>query len=103
MSDEQTAEWREIAAEPNDIAELAHALCEAADEVDRLRSHNVITYTLASEPGTSLVAAGWVRDAEVVGRSWDTPSRRRTDQHPTEDKVRWRAARLPSPTPSGES
>lgn len=54
--------------------------------------HNVITYTLASESGTSLRAAGWVAVGEVKGRSWDTPSRRRTDSHPTVDKVRWQAA-----------
>jgi hypothetical protein len=47
------------------------------------------TYTLKREPGTSLVAAGWTKIAEVVGRSWDTPSRRRTDKHPTEDKLLW--------------
>lgn len=52
----------------------------------------IITYTLASETGGSLRAAGWVRDGETKGRSWDTPSRPRTDKHPTEDKVRWRAA-----------
>ena len=52
----------------------------------------VITYTLATEPGTSLAAAGWLRDGVVAGRSWDRPSRPRVDAHPTVDKVRWRAA-----------
>jgi hypothetical protein len=52
----------------------------------------VITYTLATEPGTSLRAAGWVRDAETRGESWDRPSRARTDRHPTTPKIRWRAA-----------
>ena len=47
------------------------------------------TYTLASEGGASLRAAGWRVVAEVKGRSWDTPSRRRTDKHPTEDKLLW--------------
>lgn len=50
------------------------------------------TYTLARESGTSLRAAGWVVVGEVKGRSWDTPSRRRTDKHPTEDKLLWEAA-----------
>lgn len=49
----------------------------------------VFTYTLASEPGTSLRAAGFVRSGTVDGRSWTTPSRPRTDKHPTVDKVRW--------------
>jgi hypothetical protein len=47
------------------------------------------TYTLASEPGTSLRAAGWREIARVKGRSWDTPSRPRVDRHPTQDKIRW--------------
>jgi hypothetical protein len=59
---------------------------------------DVFTYTLESEPGTSLKAAGWVQVGTVKGRSWDTPSRRRTDKHPTEDKRRWQAAPTPEET-----
>lgn len=51
-----------------------------------------ITYTLVSEPGTSLRAAGWKPVATVEGRSWTTPSRPRTDKHPIVDKTRWEAA-----------
>jgi hypothetical protein len=50
------------------------------------------TYTLKSEPGTSLRAAGWTVISEVAGRSWDTPSRRRNDKHPTEPKLLWEPA-----------
>lgn len=50
------------------------------------------TYTLASELGTSLRAAGWKEVGHVKGRSWDTPSRPRIDRHPTQDKIRWEAA-----------
>lgn len=50
------------------------------------------TYTLAREGGKSLRAAGWHVVSEVKGRSWDTPSRPRTDKHPTEDKLLWEAA-----------
>lgn len=49
------------------------------------------TYILASEPGTSLTAAGWRQIAEVRGRSWDTPSRPRVDKHPTQDKLLFEA------------
>ena len=56
-----------------------------------------MTYTLASEPGTSLRAAGWKPVAVVSGRSWDTPSRRRTDKHPTVGKVRWECRCSPTP------
>lgn len=51
----------------------------------------LMTYTLATEPGTSLVAAGWRPVGEVRGRSWTTPSRPRIDRHPTQDKIRWEA------------
>lgn len=45
------------------------------------------TYILASEPGTSLSAAGWRQIGEVKGRSWTTPSRPRVDKHPIQDKL----------------
>lgn len=50
------------------------------------------TYILKREPGTSLAAAGWACIAEVKGRSWDCPSRPRSDKHPTEDKLLWERA-----------
>lgn len=76
----------------NACSALYGAVARIAKEMGYER-HNVITYTLASEPGTSLNAAGWWRDAESGGGTWDRPSRGRTDKHPTEAKVRWRAAR----------
>ena len=45
------------------------------------------TYILASEPGTSLTAAGWRQIAEVRGQSWSRPSRPRVDKHPTQAKL----------------
>ena len=79
---------------PNACSALYGACARSAVAMGYAR-HNVITYKLASEPGTSLVAAGWVRDAGVVGRSWDTPSRRRIDKSVIADKERWRAAPPP--------
>lgn len=54
----------------------------------------LVTYTLDTEPGTSLVAAGYVRVAKVRGREHDTPSRRRTIKGGAQlvDKWRWQAA-----------
>jgi hypothetical protein len=49
----------------------------------------LITYTLATEPGTSLVAAGWKVVGEVKGRSWSCPSRPRVDKTPHQNKLRW--------------
>ena len=49
----------------------------------------LITYTLITEPGTSLRAAGW-RDLYVTpGRSWSVPSRPREDKHPLGQKQLW--------------
>lgn len=54
----------------------------------------VVTYTLKSESGTSLKAAGYRIVAEVKGRSWGCKSRPRVDksQFQREDKFRWEAA-----------
>jgi len=53
----------------------------------------LITYTLKSEPGTSLRAAGWKIIGETTKRpnGWNTPSRPRTmpDKYPTEQKLIW--------------
>lgn len=54
----------------------------------------LITYTLADESGASLRGAGWKTLYAVKGRSWDCPSRPRTDKHPTTDKLLWEAQTL---------
>lgn len=48
------------------------------------------TFILASEPGTSLRAAGWTMEAETAGGDWNRISRggRRLDQ-PQGPKTRW--------------
>ena len=45
------------------------------------------TFILASEPGTSLVAAGWRMIGETPGRSWSVPSRPRVDTHPLQKRL----------------
>ena len=49
----------------------------------------LLTYTLASEPGTSLRATGFREIGKAGGGSWSRPSRTRTDKHPTEEKTKW--------------
>ena len=51
----------------------------------------LITYTLASESGTSLRASGWKEIGKVTGRSWSCKSRPRVDKHPLQDKIKWSA------------
>lgn len=49
----------------------------------------VITYTLDTEPGTSLFAAGWKLEGSAGGGSWSRPSRERETKHPIQLKKRW--------------
>lgn len=51
----------------------------------------LITFTLDSERGTSLIAAGWKIVGETPGRSWSVPSRPRVDKHPLQRKFKWEA------------
>lgn len=51
----------------------------------------LVSYTLESEPGTSLRAAGWRETAAVRGRSWNCPSRPR-QPGATNGKRRWEAS-----------
>lgn len=45
------------------------------------------TYILASEPGTSLTAAGWRLIGKTGGGSWSRSDRPRVDKHPTQAKL----------------
>ena len=59
----------------------------------------IITYTLQSEPGTSLKASGFINEGEAGGVSWNMPSRPREEvqitlfgeerKYPDEKKIRW--------------
>lgn len=75
---------------------LYGATARVARELGYLK---VQTYILAEEPGTSLRASGWVKEADVRAKAW--PHRegrvRRQDQ-PTGAKQRWaRVLREPFP------
>lgn len=52
----------------------------------------LITYTLDSEPGTSLKAAGWKVIGETGGGSWSRKDRPRVDKHPLQGKLKWEAS-----------
>ena len=49
----------------------------------------LITYTLQNEPGTSLIATGFVEIGRTKGGSWNCKSRPRVDLHPLQCKIRW--------------
>lgn len=58
----------------------------------RRRGAGLVTYTRASEPGTSLLAVGAHSEARTKGkRHWHTPSRPRQDEAESNSpKIRWR-------------
>jgi hypothetical protein len=51
----------------------------------------LITYTLPTESGVSLTAAGWKCIGEAGGGKWSRESRPRVDTHPTQEKLKWEA------------
>ena len=73
---------------PNACSALYGAAWRAARALGYRR---LITYTLTTEPGTSLRAAGWRLIGEAGGGSWSVPSRPRVDTHPLQTKLRWEA------------
>jgi hypothetical protein len=52
----------------------------------------LVTYTLKSETGASLRAAGFRVVGSGQGRSWSCPSRPRVDTQPHQAKLRWEPA-----------
>jgi hypothetical protein len=71
---------------PNACSALYAACWRAAKALGYRR---LITYTLPSEGGASLRAAGWRIVGESPGGSWSCQSRPRIDKHPTLPKLCW--------------
>jgi hypothetical protein len=67
------------------------ALYAAAARAGReMGYHKIITYILATEPGTSLLAAGWEDEGPAGGGFWGCKSRPRTNtSYPTMEKRRY--------------
>ncbi|MBW4025403.1 MAG: hypothetical protein HIU92_20125 [Proteobacteria bacterium] len=78
-------------------ASMLYGWC--AREAERRGWHKIITYTRADEPGTSLDAAGWHRDASIRGRGWHSAKRPRSNRNGWIDKVRWSRPLSPRPQP----
>ena len=91
MDDGQTVEITRLATDGtrNACSQLYGA---AVREAWRRGYRRVITYTLTTETGASLRAAGFRCVAKVRGRQWDTPSRRRPLRS-TPDRHRWERTR----------
>jgi hypothetical protein len=69
---------------------MLYAACARADEA--MGFDNIQTYILDTEPGTSLLAAGWSHVGDTAGGDWNHSQayagKRRTDQ-PQTPKQRW--------------
>jgi hypothetical protein len=73
---------------PNACSMLYGSLRRAAIALGYPKDH-IVTYTLVSESGASLRAAGWIEVGRTTADDWDTPSRARQTDAPTEPKIRW--------------
>ena len=49
----------------------------------------LVTYTLDTEPGTSLKAAGFTMTERTTGGTWNCPGRPRVNTTPNQRKLRW--------------
>ena len=86
----------------NACSMLYSACARVAKEMGYRR---ILTFTLDSEPGTSLKASGWKFDGVTPGKSWSVPTRKRQDKHPLVPKKRWireLASSISSPRPDGD-
>lgn len=83
-----TAEVTRLATDgtPNACSMLYRAAWRACRALGYRR---LVTFTLATEPGTSLRAAGFREVGSTPGRSWSVPSRPRIDKHPLQQRIRW--------------
>lgn len=88
LQDGYTAEVLRVATDgcPNACSALYGACWRAARAIGFRR---IGTYTLTTEPGTSLRAAGWKLLGEAGGGSWSREGRPRVDLHPIQTKLRW--------------
>ena len=91
MDDGWTAEVRRTCTDgsPNVNSFLYGACWRAAKAMGYRR---LITYTLPSESGVSLKAAGWKLIGQRGGGTWSRRERPRIDTHPTQEKLLWEAA-----------
>jgi hypothetical protein len=98
LDDGLTIEIRRVCTDgtKNACSILYGACSRCAKEMGYKR---VITYTLKTEPGTSLRASGFINMGEAGGRSWNMPGRQREIvqatlfgeeiKYPSEKKIRW--------------
>ncbi len=92
LDDGWTCEVTRLAAveEARNACSMLYGACWRAARA--LGYRRAITYTLASESGVTLRAAGWRCIGEAGGGTWNRRGRPRVDLHPQQTKLRWEAA-----------
>jgi hypothetical protein len=91
LSDQWTAEVTRLCTDgTRNACSMLYAASWRA--VRALGYRRLVTYTLESEGGASLRAAGFKVVGQVTGRSWSCVSRPRVDTAPHQDKLRWEIA-----------
>lgn len=96
LDDGSTIEVTRVATDgcPNACSALYGAAARIARALGYARA---LSYTLASEPGTSLRAAGWRPMHLSRGGSWSRHSRVRSDLQPLGPKRRWEISLVAGP------
>lgn len=90
LQDGWTLEVTRVATDgTRNASSMLYGACRRA--VFALGYRKLVTYTLNTESGVSLTAAGWRCLGEAGGGSWSCPGRPRVDKHPTQRKFRWEA------------
>lgn len=91
LADEFTAEVLRLCTNdnaPKGAASMLYGACWRAWKA--MGGLKMVTYTLITEPGRSLHAAGWTKAAQCKGHSWNRPNRQREEKTIYKiDKIRW--------------
>lgn len=84
----QTQGYLEVTRLVTDGTPFACSALYRASVAQRPEGQRFCTYTLVTESGASLIAAGWVRVKHVPAQQWDRPSRPRANRIAV-DRWRW--------------
>lgn len=89
LQDGTTVEITRVAALPGHPNACSFAYGALRRAAAALGYRRVYTYTLATEPGISPRAAGFVYDGLTTGGEWSSPARPRSAAENSEPKHRW--------------
>lgn len=91
LDDGETAEVTRLVVREGIPGAASFLLARVRRACGPMGYRRVLTYTLPSESGASLRAAGWLCTGPAGGGRWSRAARPRDDDHPTQTKLRWEA------------